>query len=72
MRTPAGGVEIDPLGRMDGRGAYVCRDVNCINTALDRGSLARALRVGIPAALAGELAARTQLEVIGGGVHGQE
>jgi uncharacterized protein len=35
----------DPAGRQPGRGAYVHRDVGCIEIAVRRGTLARALRV---------------------------
>lgn len=49
VRTPAGQVIEDPSGRMAGRGAYVCADGDCRETALNKGALARALSVSIPA-----------------------
>jgi uncharacterized protein len=39
----AGGVAVDPTGKAEGRGAYVCRDRRCARDAV-RG-LERALRV---------------------------
>jgi predicted RNA-binding protein YlxR (DUF448 family) len=45
-------VVMDPLGRMPGRGAYVCPEPACLRAALKKERLARALRVG-PAATAG-------------------
>ena len=45
VRTPQGGVEVDPTGRAAGRGAYLCRRRHCWQEALKRDSLARALRV---------------------------
>jgi predicted RNA-binding protein YlxR (DUF448 family) len=46
VRTPAGLPEVDPQGRADGRGAYVCRDdPGCRRAAARRGALSRALRV---------------------------
>jgi hypothetical protein len=41
------GVRVDPLGRAPGRGAYVHRDQGCVDVAVRRGALARALRVGL-------------------------
>ena len=51
VRTPAGAVMLDPSGRANGRGAYVCRDVDCIERAVGRGGLRRALQALIPATL---------------------
>ncbi|HEX6548567.1 MAG TPA: YlxR family protein [Candidatus Dormibacteraeota bacterium] len=53
-------IRIDPTGRAPGRGAYVHRSPECVELALRRGGLARALKAAVPeevwAALA-ELAA---------------
>jgi uncharacterized protein len=46
VRGPDGVVRPDPTGRAAGRGAYVHRDPACIDTAVRRGALARALRAG--------------------------
>ena len=43
--TPEGGVEIDDKGKMNGRGAYLCRVRECWETALARKSLDNALKV---------------------------
>jgi len=45
VRTPQGGVEVDPTGKAAGRGAYLCRRRQCWQEALRREGLARALRV---------------------------
>jgi len=45
VRTPQGGVEVDPTGKAAGRGAYLCRRRQCWQEALKRDALARALRV---------------------------
>jgi predicted RNA-binding protein YlxR (DUF448 family) len=55
VRTPDGRVVLDPTGKMDGRGAYVCNSGECRRVAFDRGSLERALGVPIPAELRAEL-----------------
>lgn len=51
MRTPGGELKIDESGRLKGRGAYLCRDAACWNTALERGTLARALEAPVTAEL---------------------
>ncbi len=48
MRTTAG-VEFDPGGKKAGRGAYLCAEIDCWQTALQRNLLGRALRCEITA-----------------------
>ena len=48
VRTPEGEVLVDAGGRMNGRGAYLCRDAGCLAKAVKSGSLARALKCRIP------------------------
>ena len=45
-RGADGSVAVDPGGRAAGRGAYVHRDVGCVDSALAHGALWRALRTG--------------------------
>jgi predicted RNA-binding protein YlxR (DUF448 family) len=47
VRTPEGRVEIDPTGRENGRGAYLCERPACWERALTTGALARALNTTI-------------------------
>ena len=47
VRTPEGTLEIDPRGKRAGRGAYLCTDGACWETA--QGKLGHALRVPIDA-----------------------
>ncbi|HZD05359.1 MAG TPA: YlxR family protein [Longimicrobiales bacterium] len=47
VRGPGGGVTVDPRGRAPGRGAYLHRRSGCLEAALARGALARALRTGL-------------------------
>lgn len=44
VRTPDDGVQIDPTGKRNGRGAYLCNQVACWDRALTTDVLARALR----------------------------
>jgi predicted RNA-binding protein YlxR (DUF448 family) len=57
VRTPAGQVVLDPTGRQSGRGAYLCADRACWQTALKRHSIERALEAALPAELRERLAA---------------
>jgi predicted RNA-binding protein YlxR (DUF448 family) len=43
-RAGDGTVVVDPAGRTPGRGAYVHRDLGCVDLALAHGRLFRALR----------------------------
>lgn len=45
VRTPEGHVEVDPTGKANGRGAYVCADADCFEMARKRRRLDSALRV---------------------------
>lgn len=45
VRISDGTVEIDPTGRKNGRGAYLCGQAACWERALKTGVLARALNV---------------------------
>ena len=45
VRTPEGKVEVDPTGKKNGRGAYLCRRRSCWNRAADSNALDRALKV---------------------------
>jgi predicted RNA-binding protein YlxR (DUF448 family) len=57
VRPPDGAVAVDPKGSAPGRGAYVHRSAACIEAALARGGLARALRAGVSDDAAGRLRA---------------
>ncbi len=47
VRTPDGRIEIDPTGKRNGRGAYLCTQASCWNRALTTPVLARALKTEI-------------------------
>ncbi|BAS27535.1 RNase P modulator RnpM [Limnochorda pilosa] len=44
VRTPEGAVELDPTGKRSGRGAYLCRNMECLEKAVRGKGLERALR----------------------------
>jgi uncharacterized protein len=45
VRSPAGTVAYDPTGKAAGRGAYLCGQPSCLDLAVRRRSLQRALKV---------------------------
>jgi uncharacterized protein len=49
VRTLDGAVEVDPTGKKNGRGAYLCRQRSCWDVGLKRGALERALKQAVPA-----------------------
>lgn len=51
VRTPSGEVVIDPSGKAPGRGAYVCRNAECVHKAAAGKGLERALKTAVPAAV---------------------
>lgn len=46
--SPGGEVSLDLTGRKDGRGAYVCHDINCLNKARKGKRFERILDCQIP------------------------
>jgi uncharacterized protein len=57
VRSPAGAVSYDPTGKAPGRGAYLCGQPACLEAALRRGSIQRALKVTDTAAVGGAVEA---------------
>lgn len=60
VHTPDGDLLIDATGKKNGRGAYLCRELGCLQSAKKRRSLERALKLSIPQELYGSL--QQQLE----------
>lgn len=48
VRSPEGNVSLDPNGKLPGRGAYLCCEKNCIDTARKSGKLAQILEAEVP------------------------
>jgi hypothetical protein len=44
VRTPTSGVQLDPTGKLAGRGAYLCRSRSCWQRALGSSKLSAALK----------------------------
>ncbi len=49
VRSPEGEVSLDPVGKKPGRGAYVCREGECLVRALKQRQLERQLQTDIGA-----------------------
>jgi len=49
VRTPEGAVVLDRTGRANGRGAYLCDSVDCLNRAIKSRALDRALEIKLEA-----------------------
>ncbi len=48
VRSPEGEVSLDPTGKKSGRGAYVCRNADCLKRAIRQKQLERQLEVTLP------------------------
>ncbi len=48
VRGPDGTISLDPTGKKPGRGAYVCREGNCLRRAQKSRALERAFSSQIP------------------------
>jgi predicted RNA-binding protein YlxR (DUF448 family) len=49
VRRPEGCIELDPTGKLSGRGAYLCRDARCWEPALVQRQLQKALACKVTA-----------------------
>jgi len=72
VRTPERDVVIDPTGRLAGRGAYVCLGTDCLDLAIKKGALARALETPLPAAFLEAAQGAITTNTIEGGARGQK
>jgi predicted RNA-binding protein YlxR (DUF448 family) len=55
VRSSEGAITVDLTGKKPGRGAYVCRKAECIETAFKRKGFDRALRTVVSGELKDEL-----------------
>lgn len=47
VKTPEGEIKPDDTGKLNGRGAYICREKSCFEKAVKSNSLARAFSMQI-------------------------
>ena len=48
VRDKDGTVSVDPTGKKSGRGAYICRDAQCLTLARKSRRLERSLKCAVP------------------------
>ena len=48
VKSPEGEVSLDPTGKKNGRGAYICRSVGCLEKAVRSKRLERSFSMAIP------------------------
>lgn len=49
VRGPDGTISVDETGKKSGRGAYLCRDAECLSKARKKRGLERSLKCAVPA-----------------------
>ena len=47
VRTPEGSIEIDQTGKKNGRGAYICKNIDCLNKVIKSKRLEKNLDISI-------------------------
>ena len=52
VRSPEGEVSLDLRGKANGRGAYICRNPDCLKKALRSRALERAFEAAVPGEVA--------------------
>ena len=55
LRTTEGDIVLDATGRKNGRGAYICKNMECFRKAVKNRGLERSLKTEIPASVYEEL-----------------
>ena len=60
VRSPEGEVSLDPTGKKSGRGAYVCRDPECLKRAIKQKQLERQLDTALSPEVAEALKAEME------------
>lgn len=48
IRTPEGNILFDEKGKANGRGAYICKNSQCLAKAMKSKALERSLKVSVP------------------------
>lgn len=48
VKSGEGAIEIDVTGKKNGRGAYICKDIQCLKKAGKTKGLERSFKMGIP------------------------
>lgn len=65
VRSPEGAIALDLRGKASGRGAYVCRDTECLKKAIRSKAISRAFDTEIPQEIYDALLAEMEAETNG-------
>ncbi len=65
VRSPEGAIALDLHGKASGRGAYVCRNTECLKKAIRAKAIARAFDTEIPQEIYDALLAEMEAETNG-------
>lgn len=55
VKNSNGDISVDPIGKLPGRGAYICRSVECFDSAVKSKRLEKAFKGRIPDEIYSEL-----------------
>ncbi len=55
VRTPEGSFKLDPTGKANGRGAYICKNATCLAAAQKSKGLERSFKTSIPESIYSQL-----------------
>lgn len=55
VKDKEGNISIDHSGKLNGRGAYICKNKNCIDSAISKKTLNRHLKTNVNAEIYKEL-----------------
>lgn len=47
VKTPDGEIKLDNTGKLNGRGAYICKNTECLNKAIKTNALSRAFETSV-------------------------
>lgn len=62
VKTPEGEIRLDRTGKLNGRGAYICKSAECLKRARKSGALSRTFGMEIPEEIYGKI--ETELESV--------
>lgn len=55
VKTPEGDIKVDVSGKINGKGAYICKKIEALNIAINKKVLEKALEVDIPESIYNEI-----------------
>lgn len=61
VRTPEGTVEVDPSGKRNGRGAYLCPESECLKNAAKAHRLEKAFGVAVSSDVLSQLESKLRI-----------